>query len=121
MGQEFIDISGQRFGRWLVIRFDHFDYLVFRGHRQSISMYLVRCDCGEEKIVRRGNLTSGSSTSCGCYQRETTAARCGLNSPVYKHGRATRDTLKDYEKWAWANRIRKQSKKVGTCRKQLAA
>ena len=28
--------------------------------------YLCRCDCGNEVIVRGGNLTSGNTQSCGC-------------------------------------------------------
>jgi hypothetical protein len=112
MGQEFIDISGERFGRWLVLRFDHFEYLIFRGHRQSISFYLCQCDCGEEKVVRRANLMSGSSTSCGCWFREQSAARCGVKSPAFRHGHATRETIKTYEAWAWAHKIRKQNRRV---------
>jgi hypothetical protein len=36
---------------------------------------LVRCECGTEKIVRVGDLKSGHTASCGCYQREQTIGR----------------------------------------------
>lgn len=32
--------------------------------------WFCRCDCGEEKSVKAHSLTSGKSTSCGCYCRE---------------------------------------------------
>lgn len=41
--------------------------------------FLCRCDCGNEKVVLRGSLTSGTTRSCGCYRRE-----CG--SATAKHG-----------------------------------
>lgn len=48
------DLTGQRFGKWTVIK-----------HLQK-QYYLCRCECGTEKRVYRGNLTSGRSASCGC-------------------------------------------------------
>lgn len=39
------------------------------------------CDCGTEKTVHRSNLSSGSTTSCGCYMREFVS----VNSK--KHGK----------------------------------
>lgn len=30
----------------------------------------VRCDCGTEFIVIAGNVTHGSTKSCGCYRNE---------------------------------------------------
>lgn len=52
------DLTGQRFGKWTVIKFDH---------RKGKSYYwLCRCECGEEKIVRSDGLINGRSKSCGC-------------------------------------------------------
>jgi hypothetical protein len=45
--------------------------------------YRVRCDCGTEKIVCFGQMTTGRAQSCGCLQR-----RKGEGSPAYKHGRS---------------------------------
>jgi len=50
-----------------------------------------RCDCGDEVDARGNNLTSGRTTSCGCYNRERVAeahtvhgmARYGKQHPVY--------------------------------------
>lgn len=56
---------GDRFGRLLVIGSD--------GRQKSV----VRCDCGVEKSVRRGNL-GRTTMSCGCLRSETSRER-GLN------------------------------------------
>jgi hypothetical protein len=34
---------------------------------------VVRCQCGEERLVRLNNLRTGNTTSCGCLQRERTS------------------------------------------------
>lgn len=35
----------------------------------------VRCTCGKKKVVKRGNLTHGHSTSCGCLRKELAIQR----------------------------------------------
>lgn len=62
-GKEMEDLSGQRFGRLVVIEFDHMD-------EYYSSHWLCRCDCGNKVIVSRGNLVKGRATSCGCYKRD---------------------------------------------------
>lgn len=63
-----IDLSGKRFGRLTVLRYDHTDKC---GH----GMWLCQCDCGNKKIVIGGNLKSGNSKSCGCLHNEQLAER----------------------------------------------
>lgn len=58
---KFIDLTGQQFGRLLVIR--------RVGQKGEKTMWLCLCDCGNEAIVSSGNLRS-ETTSCGCYQKE---------------------------------------------------
>ena len=58
-----VDISGQRFGRWTVLERAYID-------KQNGSMWLCRCDCGKEGIIRHSSLTSGNSRSCGCLLEE---------------------------------------------------
>lgn len=62
------DITGQRFGRWIVVA---------RGQRQTahsgrwrLTYWLCRCDCGAEKEVRAQQLIAGHSQSCGCLRQE---------------------------------------------------
>ncbi len=56
-----IDLTGKRFGRLTVIR---------KEESTCQTRWLVRCDCGNERIVQGGNIKSGDTQSCGCLQRE---------------------------------------------------
>ena len=62
------DLTGQRFGRLTVIKYLH-ERKYPNGHGTH-SLYLCKCDCGNEKIVTETNLESNSVKSCGCYRRE---------------------------------------------------
>jgi hypothetical protein len=59
--------AGQQFGRWEVIG---------QAGRSSnrIAMVVCRCECGAIRCLRADNLTSGSTKSCRCYQRDLVAA-----------------------------------------------
>lgn len=57
------DLTGQRFGRWVVLRRDGID-------RFGNSTWVCQCDCGKEKIVTAPALKSGASQSCGCLRTE---------------------------------------------------
>ncbi len=59
---QFLDLVGQRFGRWLVIS--------HQGKRYAEQFWLCRCDCGVERIVIGGTLKKGTSKSCGCLSIE---------------------------------------------------
>lgn len=69
MGKKLIDLTGQRFGRWTVLRRagNYGDYIL-DGHTSPT--WLCRCDCGNLSIVTGNNLRMGKSLSCGCYRRE---------------------------------------------------
>ena len=73
-------IIGKRFGRLVVVDLDHIG-------SSNGTWWLCKCDCGNEKIVYRGGLTSGDITSCGCYRREHQheyGRKHGLtNDPLY--------------------------------------
>ena len=56
------DITGERFGRWLVVGFHEL--------KNGKSYWKCVCDCGAKRIVDKSALNSGSSKSCGCYNRE---------------------------------------------------
>lgn len=116
------DLSGQKFGKMLVLKFDHKD-------EKSHSFYLCRCDCGTLKVVRGNNLVQGDVRSCGCSTNKTHGRtktrlhhiwsgmkqRCGLESvESYKRygarGITVCDEWKDdylaFESWALANGYR---------------
>lgn len=78
------DLSGQRFGRLTVIeQADPPEHLSY----QKTSFWKCRCDCDPDKviIVRRGGLTSGRTTSCGCYASEAKHRRKRVNT-YFDHG-----------------------------------
>jgi hypothetical protein len=60
MGRKLIDLTGQKFGRLLVlekIKSEDYDYTV----------WLCQCDCGSDPIVvSGGHLTRSTTITCGC-------------------------------------------------------
>lgn len=68
----FLDITGQKFGRLLVLSVDHRD---MDNQGNSTYFWLCQCDCGNTKIVKGTALRSGTIVSCGCMQAEASANR----------------------------------------------
>ncbi len=58
MPQDPQDLTGRRFGRWVVRR----RATRLRGH----AGWLCECDCGTLRAVRTDSLVDGKSRSCGC-------------------------------------------------------
>lgn len=53
-----LDLTGQRFGHWLVLR--------EASRRGSYRYWVCSCDCGNQKEVLHHSLLAGTSVSCGC-------------------------------------------------------
>lgn len=74
------DITGKRFGYWLVKGFSH--------QRGSMFYWSCVCDCGTERAVFGADLKRRGSLSCGCLMRELKAESAtthGMSShPAYK-------------------------------------
>lgn len=62
-----MDLTGQRFGRLVVIK--------EAAKIGATTRWLCKCDCGNEKEVDRGNLNGGQIRSCGCYNLEVLSKR----------------------------------------------
>ena len=76
------DLTGQNFGRLTVLkRVDPPDYVTYK----SSTYWTCRCECGRELVVRRNGLTSGRTTSCGCYASEVKHRRKRFNT-YFEHG-----------------------------------
>ena len=72
------DLTGQRFGKLTVVS---------RVQGVKPTTWLCQCDCGKFVKVRRGNLVSGSTRSCGCLRAEDlTGQRFGKLTVVSRHG-----------------------------------
>ena len=82
-----IDLSGQRFGR-LVVK-----ARVFSEHSKG-TVWACVCDCGNHVQVVGGNLKSGNSKSCGCFDREMVSLR------FWKHGDSKNGKSAEYRTWS---------------------
>ena len=60
-GANFIDRTGQRFGRWAVIE---------RTQQKKNVRWVCRCDCGTVRDIASSDLQSGGTNSCGCIRLE---------------------------------------------------
>ncbi len=70
MAAQLKDLTGQRFGRRLVLgRADK------GARRDRQAFWLCRCTCGAESVAAGANLRAGIANSCGCLQREGVRAR----------------------------------------------
>lgn len=67
-GIGFLDLSGQRFGRWTVIS---------RAGRtkHKNATWMCQCDCGAHGVVASNQLRRGKSQSCGCLASEAKSIR----------------------------------------------
>ena len=62
------DVSGRRFGSWLVLRRAP-NHVAPSG--QAVTMWWCRCRCGAERAVRAGPLVQGRPRQCmACRRRE---------------------------------------------------
>lgn len=76
VGQNRIDLTGQRFGRLFVES--------FAETRRKKAYWRCKCDCGAITVVVGYSLRAGYSTSCGCFRQEVVVAKNN------KHGLARR-------------------------------
>lgn len=72
LGRNLKDMTGQRFGRLLVIQRDG-TYL-----KNRVAVWLCQCDCGNITSVRGTSLRCGTTQSCGCLSKELTLERVRL-------------------------------------------
>jgi len=79
-----IDISGHRYGRWLVLKTPPL------SNSKGRVYWECKCDCGKVSMVSSRTLRGGESKSCGCLQKELIANR------MRQHGLAT---TTEYRSW----------------------
>ena len=95
------DLTGQRFGRWLVLKRD--------DSKTKYPYWICQCDCGKVVSVYGSSLTGGKSLSCGCRSSElkraahTTHGQYG--TPLYKvyYGMLGRCYCKKHIDYKWYN------------------
>lgn len=97
----FINLIGQRFGRWVVLE---------RAENKSgRTCWLCQCDCGKIKEVFGCHINSGKSQSCGCLSREINTqtnfkhGHCinSISTPIYTVWLAIHDRCNNTKKRAY--------------------
>lgn len=75
---KFEDITGQRFGRLLVIGYE-------KSNIRSYSyMWICRCNCNNIIKTNKDTLKSGDTKSCGCLRKEIVTKHGKSKSKIYK-------------------------------------
>jgi hypothetical protein len=77
-----LDLVGQKFGRLTVLE--------VCGRNHNVRVWKCQCDCGKQHEVEQNHLSSGRTTSCGCYHKEKVTTHGLSNSPeerAYDHAR----------------------------------
>jgi hypothetical protein len=71
-----IDLTGQRFGKIIVLEFSHVQC--------KQPYWKCVCDCGNKKTICGANLRFGRTVSCGCYQKVARRTHGLSGKPGYK-------------------------------------
>lgn len=90
------DYTGERFGALLALSPHHTD-----GRRW---LWIVRCNCGREKIVQIDKLVAGRIVSCGCGPRRGGGA-----------GHGSYGTTTEWTKWIGTRTYRSWSQMLSRC------
>ena len=83
----FKDLTGQKFGRLTAIK--PIENHTNSNGKSMMTKWFCRCDCGNECNVQSGNLLSGHTLSCGCYNKEQASKRSLINLVGQRFGRLT--------------------------------
>ena len=78
----FQDLTGQRFGRLIVVK-------RAENTKSGDARWMCKCDCGNETIVKAKNLKSGGTKSCGCLQKEIARETCKVHSATHRMSKTT--------------------------------
>jgi len=70
------DLKGQKFSLLQVIE--------YAGKQGDYAMWRCRCDCGNEKVVRGANLTTGQVRSCGCLKKRNNLKHGESTTRIYR-------------------------------------
>lgn len=74
---KFEDLTGKRFGYWIVIE-------RAANNEHGGVRWRCRCDCGNERIVGAQALKRGTSKSCGCHKNDYNRVHGGKGTRLYE-------------------------------------
>ena len=72
------DIAGQTFNKLTALRFERLD-------KFGKALWLMRCICGQEKVINASAVKAGLTTSCGCHKQHVHRRGIGNISQAYWH------------------------------------
>lgn len=99
-----LSLTGKRFGRLIIIRCNGID-------KSNHTLWLCRCDCGNEKTIRGSSLKCGQTKSCGCLivkEIKKLATINRNNQYAVKHGH-TRHNKRSHIYLIWVGMIQRCS------------
>lgn len=88
MKNRYIDLTGMRFGRLVVIE------TCEQKTKSTSKRWVCKCDCGNLKEIDSQPLLNGVTVSCGCYSREINSARI-----KHGHNRKNKPKTPTYKSW----------------------
>ena len=105
-----IDLTGQRFGRLVVVSYNE-----EISKQKKRNYWNCKCDCGNEKVIRGDHLSGKNNTqSCGCYNIEKVKEK--WNDEEFKEMQKEKGSKMLKEKWK-NEEYRKMKREA--CSKQL--
>ena len=100
MRKVIIDLTGQKFGMWKVVR--RADNYAKNG--RSDARWLCKCECGTEKVTRSCDLRNGESKGCiKCRCLELTKHGQAGKTPEYRTWTGMRHRCRSPKSQGWAN------------------
>ena len=72
------DIAGKTFGRLTALQFERLD-------KFGKALWLMRCECGRQKVLNASAVKAGLTVSCGCYKQKVLRRGVGDISQAYWH------------------------------------
>lgn len=88
------DLIGQRFGRLMVV--------AEAGRKHGGVLWLCQCDCGNTKEVMSQSLVSGTTLSCGCYNKEVITKHDKSRTSLYHVHQCIKDRCTNPNAQEWA-------------------
>lgn len=76
MCNRYVDLTGQRFGRLVVVSYSH--------SKCGQTYWECNCDCGNKTIVQRASLIKGYTKSCGCYNADKQKTHGMTKTRIYQ-------------------------------------
>lgn len=83
-GTRLINLAGQRFGSWTVLRLHPEPRFYPCG--LPVRMWVCQCDCGTKALVMGGHLRAGNSTGCATCGHAKTATSAAARAPNAQRG-----------------------------------